>query len=192
MSFGTAQRKKVVCFLQGWKCSGVIFTKKPMPGTFTLAQVHEDSPNAPDVLVSLRWTAEKNDAGTPGMVFSDVSAYGAGQGMHASLSRFDMHDTLIAAGPDFRSGIIDHLPTGNLDVAPTVLWILGVKPPKSLDGRVLTEALTIPGPKIKSYEPGHLEAGAPRETGPWHQYLNFTEVNGVDYYDEGNGSQTGK
>jgi arylsulfatase A-like enzyme len=184
--------QKVVDFLQGWKCSGVIFTKKAMPGTFTLAQVHEDSPTAPDVLVSLRWTAEKNDAGTPGMVFSDLSKYGAGQGMHASLSRYDMHNMLIAAGPDFRSGIIDHLPTGNMDIAPTVLWLLGVKLPRGLDGRVLTEALTVPGPKIKSYEPEHIEANAPREGGAWHQYLNFTEVNGVDYYDEGNGWQAGR
>ncbi len=181
--------KKVVDYLQGWKCSGVIFTKKAMPGTFTLAQVHEDSPGAPDVLVSLRWTAEKNDAGTPGMVYSDLSQYGAGQGIHASLSRFDMHTMLIAAGPDFRSGTIDHLPTGNMDIAPTVLWLLGVKPPRNLDGRVLTEALTVSGPKIKAYEPGHIEANAPRPGGAWHQYLNFTQVNGVDYYDEGNGYQ---
>ncbi len=184
--------KKVVDFLQGWKCSGVIFTRKLMPGTFTLAQVHEDSPGAPDVLVSLRWTADRNDAGTPGMVYSDLSQYGAGQGIHASLSRFDMHNMLIAAGPDFRSGIIDHLPTGNMDIAPTVLWLLGVKPPKDLDGRVLTEALTVPGPKIKSYEPGHIESNAARPDGVWHQYLNFTEVNGVDYYDEGNGFQVRK
>jgi arylsulfatase A-like enzyme len=183
---------KLVRFLQGWKSSGVIFTKNPIPGTFTLAQVHEDSAHAPDVLVSLRWTAERNDAGTPGMVFSDVSGYSAGQGMHASLSRFDMHNLLIAAGPDFRSGIMDHLPSGNMDIAPTVLWILGVRPPKPLDGRVLTEALTIPGPKLKSYEPEHLEATAPRAGCAWHQYLNFTEVNGVDYYDEGNGSQAAK
>jgi arylsulfatase A-like enzyme len=184
--------QKVVDYLQGWKCSGVIFTKKVMAGTFTLAQVHEDSPSAPDVLVSLRWTVEKNDAGTPGMVYSDLSQYGAGQGIHASLSRFDMHNMLIAAGPDFRSGIIDHLPTGNIDIAPTVLWLLGVKPPKNLDGRVLTEALTVPGPKIKSYEPGHIESNAARPDGVWHQYLNFTEVNGVDYFDEGNGLQVRK
>lgn len=184
--------KRVVEFLQGWKCSGVIFTKKAMPGVFTLARVHEDSPNAPDVLVSLRWNAEKNDAGTPGMIFSDLSKYGAGQGMHASLSRFDMHNMLIAAGPDFRSGIIDHLPTGNMDIMPTVLWLLGVKAPKGLDGRVLSEALTVRGPKIKSYEPEHLEANAPLPDGTWHQYLNFTEVNGVDYFDEGNGSQIRK
>jgi arylsulfatase A-like enzyme len=182
--------KKVAGFFQGWNRTGVIFTRQPLAGTFALATVHDDAPTAPDVLVSLRWTAERNDVGAPGMLFSDVSTYGAGQGMHCSLSRYDMHNTLIAAGPDFRGGIVDHLPTGNIDLAPTVLWVLGVKPPKPMDGRVLTEALTIPGPKIKSYEPGHDEATAPIANGTWHQYLNSTRVNGVDYFDEGNGYQS--
>ncbi len=182
--------KRVVEFFQGWNRTGVIFTRKAMPGTFSLAQIHNDAATAPDVMVSLRWTAEKNDMGAPGMLFSDVSIYGAGQGMHCSLSRFDMHNTLIAAGPDFRAGVVDHLPTGNVDVAPTVLWILGIKPPKTMDGRVLTEALTFAGPPIKSYEPGRIETTASIGKGVWRQYLNSTEVNGVVYFDEGNGHQS--
>ena len=114
------------------------------------------------------------------------------EGMHVTFSRFDMHNILIAAGPDFRSGVVDHLPSGNVDIAPTVLWILGVKPRKPMDGRVLTEALTIKGPKITSFEPGRLEASRASEKSVWHQYLNFTEVNGVVYFDEGNGYQTPK
>ena len=149
-----------------------------------------DSTAAPDVLVSFRWNDDKNEAGTPGMVTSDSYQYGPGQGMHVSLSRYDMHNTLIAAGPDFRSGVFNDLPTGNVDVAPTVLWILGIKPPKPMDGRVLTEAMTIKAPKIKSFEPRHLEATRQFDKSVWHQYLNFTEVNGVTYYDEGNGYQT--
>jgi len=181
--------RKVVEFLQGWNRTGVIFTRNPIRGAFSLSAVHIDSAEAPDVVLSLRWTAERNDAGAPGMIFSDPSGYGAGQGMHATLSRFDMHNTLIAAGPDFRRGVVDHLPTGNVDIAPTIYRILEVKPPKSLDGRVLSEALTIDGPKIKSFEPRHLEATATNAQGGWKQYLNFTEVNGVDYFDEGNGAQ---
>lgn len=182
----------IVNFLQGWSYTGVIFTRRPIEGAFSLSQAHIDAPGAADIFVSLRWTAGKNDVGAPGMIISDLSKFGPGQGMHGTLSHFDMHNTCIAAGPDFRAGIVDHLPTGNVDVAPTVLWILGVKPPQPMDGRVLTEALTIPGPKIKSYEPGHLEATKELETSVWHQYLNFTEVNGVVYFDEGNGYQTPK
>jgi len=182
----------LVKFLQSWNYSGVIFTRHPMDGTFTLAQVHEDSPGAPDVLVSLRWNTDTNEAGAPGMLVSDIMAYSPGQGMHGSLSHFDMHNTFIASGPDFRTGVIDHLPTGNEDIAPTALWILGVKQPKSMDGRVVTEAMTIPESKINSFEPNHIEATNDLGNVIWHQYLNYTSVNGVDYFDEGNGFQTAK
>jgi arylsulfatase A-like enzyme len=186
--------KKVIAdavkFLQGWSYSGVIFTRQPVEGTFTLAQLHEDSPTAPDVIVSLRWMPDRSENGTPGMLISDVSGYGPGQGMHGSLSPFDMHNTFVAAGPDFRAGVVDHLPTGNVDVAPTALWILGIKRPKTMDGRVVEEALTIPEAKIGSFEPNHIEATRNLGKKTWHQYLNFTEVNGVDYFDEGNGFQT--
>ena len=52
-----------------------------------------------------------------------------------------MHNTQIAAGPDFRRGGTDDLPTGNVDVAPTILHILGIKPSQEMDGRVLSEAM---------------------------------------------------
>ncbi len=184
--------RDVVAFLQAWNYSGVIFTRRPVEGAFTFSQAGIDAPAAPDVMVSLRWTMEKNDAGVPGMIFSDVSQYGPGQGTHSSLSRFDMHNTLVAAGPDFRGGVVDHLPTGNVDLAPTILWIFGIKPPKPMDGRVLTEALTMEGPKIRSYEPGHLEATREQPKFTWRQHLNFTAVNGVIYFDEGNGAQAMK
>ena len=183
---------QLVNFLQGWKYTGVIFTRKAMEGTFTMAQAHLDAPTAPDVLVSLRWKADRNDVGVPGMIVSDISEYGPGQGMHGTLSAFDMHNTFVAAGPDFRAGIVDHLPTGNVDVAPTVLWILGVRQPRGMDGRVVTEALNLTESRIKSFEPHHIEATHELEKSTWHQYLNYTEVNGVDYFDEGNGFQTAK
>ncbi len=182
--------QKVVDFLQHWSHTGVILTKQAMPGTFPIAQVEADSPDAPDVIVSYRWTADKNDSGTPGMLEVDAPEYQAGQGMHGSLSRFDMHNTLIAAGPDFRSGIVDVLPSGNVDITPTALWILGLKAPKPMDGRVLSEALSIKAPKLKSYEPQHLEAVREMDKTVWRQYLNYSEVNGTLYFDEGNGAQT--
>jgi predicted AlkP superfamily pyrophosphatase or phosphodiesterase len=180
---------QIVRFLQGWDATGVIFTRKPMPGTFALSQVHLDSQEAPDVVVSLRWTGEKNANGTPGLVRPDLAGFGVGQGTHVSLSPFDMRNTLIAAGPHVRSGIVSTLPSGNVDVAPTILWLFGIKPSKPMDGRVLTEALNITGPKLESYEPRRIEAKAQLDGFVWEQYLNYTEVNGVRYFDEGNGAQ---
>ena len=52
-----------------------------------------------------------------------------------------MHNTLVAKGPDFRRGISNELPTSNLDLAPTILWILGLPPLQHQNGRILFEAI---------------------------------------------------
>jgi arylsulfatase A-like enzyme len=52
-----------------------------------------------------------------------------------------VHNVLIASGPAFKPEYHrDELPTANVDVAPTIAAILGLKLPNA-DGRVLTEAL---------------------------------------------------
>jgi hypothetical protein len=60
--------------------------------------------------------------------------------MHGSFSPIDVHNTLIAAGPDFKAGFQDMYPTGNVDVAPTAAHLLGLSLPQA-DGRPLKEAL---------------------------------------------------
>ena len=180
--------RRVVDFLQTQEFTGVLLTRKPCAGAFTLDQAFINTPDAPDVVVGLRWFPDKSSNGTPGLVFYDGSERKAGEGMHVTFSRFDMHNTLIAAGPDFRRGVLDELPTGNVDVAPTILWILGITPPKPLDGRVLTEALTVAGPKVGTPKTTRLEAQHPQANFIWRQYLKRTELNGVVYLDEGNGT----
>jgi arylsulfatase A-like enzyme len=93
-----------------------------------------------------------------------------------------MHNTLIAAGPDFRKGWQDDTPSGNVDLAPTVLWILGIPQPRPMDGRVLLEA--IPGHQLaRKVWPEVLQAGNP-DTG-WNQYLKISHVGTTEYFDEG-------
>jgi arylsulfatase A-like enzyme len=48
---------------------------------------------------------------------------------------------LIAGGPSFRQGMVSELPSGNVDIAPTVLRLLGVTTDAALDGRPLIEGL---------------------------------------------------
>jgi predicted AlkP superfamily pyrophosphatase or phosphodiesterase len=181
--------QRIVQFLQAQDYTGVIFTRTELPGTFPLSVVHLNSSNQPDVVVSMRWTGASSKQGTPGMIASDASKFGLGQGLHVSLSPFDMHATLVAAGPHFRSGVVNVLPSGNVDIAPTILRILDVKHPSAMNGRILTEALTIDAPPIRSFEPHHIEASSTNQGVIWTQHLNFTEVNGVEYFDEGNGQQ---
>ena len=132
--------RRLVEFLQQSDFAGVIFTKQGLPGTFHLNDAKIDNPHAPDVVMAFRWNDSKNQFGTPGMIDADWQRE-AGKGTHATLSRFDMHNTLVAAGPDFRRGQTDDLPTGNVDLSPTILYILGIKPPQEMDGRVLSEAM---------------------------------------------------
>jgi hypothetical protein len=51
----------------------------------------------------------------------------------------------------------------------------------------MKEALSQAGPATTSFEPRHLEATYRGDGFTWNQYLNYSEVNGVVYFDEGNG-----
>jgi hypothetical protein len=62
------------------------------------------------------------------------------RGEHGSFSPIDVHNTLVADGPSFQQQFIDPLPSGNVDVTPTIARLLGLSLPKA-QGRVLHEAL---------------------------------------------------
>ena len=132
---------KLVEWLQHSDFAGVIFAREKFEGAFPLESVHANTADAPDVLVALRWNNKTNRFGTPGEITTD-SGRPAGEGSHATLSEFDVHNTLIAAGPDFRHDFASDLPSANVDVAPTVLRLLGVNAPGKFDGRVLSEAMS--------------------------------------------------
>ena len=85
----------------------------------------------------------------------------------------------------------DTLPSANTDLVPTILWILGFKDEAMRrDGRVLGEALAGVAPPLRSFEIKRLTARRDLGDGRvWEQYLNVSEVNGVQYFDEGNGTQ---
>ncbi|MEY2480336.1 MAG: hypothetical protein QOI04_1263 [Verrucomicrobiota bacterium] len=177
---------RLVEFLQRSDFAGVIFTKAAMDGTFGLDQAKIDNEHAPDAVLAFRWNDSKNQFGIPGMIDADWQR-AAGKGTHATLSKFDMHNTFIAAGPDFRRGEVDELPSGNVDLAPTIAWILGITPPEKMDGRVLSEAMMDAPTKLPTPKTTTLEATHKFPDGTWRSYLRRTELDGTIYLDEGNG-----
>ena len=181
--------QRVVHFLQSQPFPGVILSRHAVEGAFTLAQAHMDSENSPDIVVSMRWSARQNTNSIPGLLVTDFTKYSPGNGAHGCLSPFELHNLGIAAGPHFKRGLVNETPTGNIDIAPTVLHILGVRPPRKMSGRVLTEALAEPGPVVRAGEPHHLEASYHGEKFTWRQYLNYSQVGEVIYFDEGNTAQ---
>jgi arylsulfatase A-like enzyme len=180
--------RRLVEFLQQQEFSGVLLTREPMEGTFTLEQANIASRHAPDVALSMRWSSDKNTNGIAGLAYSDGGR--AGLGHHASLSRFDVNNLLVAAGPDFKKGATNSMPSSNIDLAPTVLWLLTGTTPNTMDGRVLSEALVVDAPATPQVVTERLEAQ--RTNGPviWRQYLKISTVGRTVYLDEGNGSTT--
>lgn len=177
---------RLIEWLQHSDFAGVIFAREKFDGTFPLESIRANVSEAPDVIVALRWNAKPNRYGVAGQIITDASR-GTGQGSHATLSKYDVHNTLIATGPHFRRGFQNDLPSGNIDLAPTILHILGLDvASKRFDGRTLLEALVgdSDSMRVKSET---LEAKRKFDSGVWRQYLSISQVGGTTYFDEGNG-----
>jgi arylsulfatase A-like enzyme len=179
---------KLVKHLQTTPYAGVLFTKDGAEGTFKLSDAGIDSPHAPDVVMSMRWTAEtpRREGGMPGLLLASDKGYRSGAGSHGSLSRFELANVLVMAGPDFKQGFRDETPSGNSDVTPTVLSILGMKSDEPLDGRVLREALVEEKGEAPKAETQVMRATRDVGSKKWAQYLMVSTVEGRRFFDEGN------
>jgi arylsulfatase A-like enzyme len=133
--------------LQERRQYGAIFVRSTypaIPGTLPLSAINaegpQDSPPTPDLIVSFDWNDAAVAAGNqavPGTEYASAQRY---RGMHGSFSPRDVHNVLVAQGPHFKAGFVDPLPSGNVDLAPTVAALLNL-PFSAPDGRVLSEAL---------------------------------------------------
>lgn len=139
--------RSLVKFLQQREEYGAIFVDSrygALPGTLAMSQVNLENAarqnnGQPDVVVSFNWDDTVTVQGKTGIEFEST---GGQRGMHGSFGTSDVHNTLIGSGPSFQTATVT-TPTGNVDVAPTVAYLLGVTLPQA-DGRVLNEALTSP------------------------------------------------
>jgi arylsulfatase A-like enzyme len=144
----------IVRFLQRQPWVGVLFTaSRPgtvegrAPGTFALDLVHlETSERAPDIVMTFPWTSAPGPFGLPGTDFTDAATTGpltGTAGNHGSMSPWVVRNTFIAWGADFKRGTTVRTPAGNVDLAPTLLALMGLDRAVDLgrfDGRPLREA----------------------------------------------------
>lgn len=154
--------KNLVTFLASHKQYDAIFVDSvrygKVAGTIPLETIGIENPQgrSPDIVVGLSYSATAKVNGLPGTEFSDNVNY---RGMHGSFSPVDVHNFLIASGPDFRAQYTDTYPTGNVDVAPTIAYLLGLELPNT-DGRILFEALK--ESKQKTYNTFKLPIASPK------------------------------
>lgn len=116
-----------------------------LPGVLPLHRLWSGATNVrqPLLAVSPRWDALPNAYGVPGAVMA-LTTQAALRSSHGSASPYDMHAVLIASGPGLRERVTSALPSGAIDLLPTLLNLLGLPLPIHLDGRVLWEALRVP------------------------------------------------
>lgn len=132
---------------QPW--AGVVFGGTPeiaaLPGVIPISAAWNGhlTERAPLLAVSPVWTREDNALGIPGTVAA-LTEQVALRSTHGSVSPYDLHATAIANGPSFREGYVSETPTGAIDIAPTVLSLLGITPPGHMDGRVAGEIMASP------------------------------------------------
>jgi arylsulfatase A-like enzyme len=143
-----------------------------------------DTDGAPDIVFSFRWHEGNNAHGAPGLIVGEGKRPGGGT--HGTMSKYDIHNMLIAAGPDIRAGFRDELPTGNIDVVPTILALLGLSSPGGCDGRVLYEALNGVDYHAPQPETRRKEVTNELPAGKWTQYIQTTTLGDKTYFDEGN------
>ena len=184
--------QRLVDWLQHSDFAGVIFTRDKLDGTFPLSAVRIDTSNSADIVMSFDWSAQSGQFGVQGMIDADWNRK-AGEGTHATLSPFDVHNTLIAAGPDFAVGFEDKLPTANVDVTREIMQILDLPVPQETAGRPLLEARRNLSEKSSSEVGGRiLEAARDFSDGRWKQTFRVSHYQESDYIDEGNASFTKK
>ena len=133
----------IVTALQRTAGVGAIFTRASQPGSFdgsvagTLSfdVVRWNHDRSAQILFSPDSTDAANTHGIRGTAASN------GVAGHGSASPWDVHNTLIAAGPDLKRGVTIDSPSANVDFAPTFLRLLEIARPPSMQGRPLEEGL---------------------------------------------------
>ena len=191
--------EKIVAFLQSCAWIGVIFTaprraetmldpRGSVAGTFSLELINAYHPDrSPDVLFTFPWTSERNAYGVQGTDVGNtagVTGSLAGTGSdHGSISPWTVRNTMLAWGPRFKRGVTVRAPAGNVDVAPTILALMGAST-SGLDGRVLHEALD-GGPDEEQIAVETRAHTVEASAGAYRAVVQVSEVEGRRYVDKG-------
>lgn len=162
--------KKIVAALQEQNAIGPVFTRGAkkgdtkgwVDGTISFEAIHWDHPTrSADILADASWNDDKNKYGYAGTNFT------GGVAGHGGFSPYEVHIALIASGPSFMKNFESELPTANVDITPTVLYLNNIAVPQQMDGRVMYELLsknTAALPKVKK------ETVLTEVTAPWGTY----------------------
>ncbi len=159
---GSARVEAIARVLQASPDIGPVFSRSSapgstagvVPGTVSFDAIGWEHERSADLLAAAAWSDDENAHGWAGVV------HAGGVGGHGSASDFDLRASFVAFGPDIGRGVVSDVPTGNIDIAPTTLALLGARPADT-DGRVLSEIFAGgPLPETVHSEMAHVTAAA--------------------------------
>ncbi len=141
---------------------GMVFTPSDDPvrgaveGTFSLGLVGLDHARQPELVYVLRSGTEPDAHGLPGLGLI-TGGVPIGGGMHGGLNQHELNTVLILGGAARGDAAqVNQAPCGIIDIAPTVLDLLGLSSPESMRGASLII------PDVRSHAPATelFEAGS--------------------------------
>jgi hypothetical protein len=174
----------LVRFLAGEPWIGTLFLRDDLlsKGTNALPQSAVFGMHARSAAIkfSYRWWPKENEYGVHGC----SASYSSIAASHGSASPYEINNTLIAWGKGIKQGTRSSIPCGIVDVAPTVLHLLDISPPASMQGRVLEELL-IDGPLCAELPIAQVyrEAVLPTDGGLKHHLAQYSVLDGHTYFD---------
>lgn len=130
---------RITAWLQSQPWCGPVFTRDGR-NALSHDQIGIAHRRAPDIGFVVASDDRVNEQGLAGTSLQD-SAYPLGGGLHGGLNAKELHNWLCLGGSVFESGAVVERPSGIIDVLPTVLNLLGLESPPTVQGRVLNEAL---------------------------------------------------
>jgi arylsulfatase A-like enzyme len=138
----TELTNRLLDWLNAQEWVGAIATDLPHSGNNdypTMREIGLEGPRSPDIAIAMR--SKVTELSAPFARTGATAGGKIGVGSHGGGSPAELHNTLIVSGPSFVSGLRSEIASGNIDVAPTILELLGLTQLDHFDGRVLHEAL---------------------------------------------------
>jgi hypothetical protein len=180
----------IIAWMQAQPWCGSLFTQAKnevegmFPGTFARSLVCNEHPRAGDIVYIMRSDEDTDSHGIVGGCYDD-SNLPLGGGTHGGLSQHELRNLCVAYGPAFQGGVESHLPSGTIDLMPTILHHLGYAIPPTVDGRVLSEALATPSAPACSAETRTYTTEAPTPNGLYRQHVTVTRMGHTTYLERG-------
>ncbi|WP_342360998.1 alkaline phosphatase family protein [Terrarubrum flagellatum] len=137
-------------------------------GTFAISAAGLDHARQPDLVYVLKSNEDRDPQDWPGVGLM-TGGVPLGGGMHGGFNRYEQNTLLIGAGAGWSGAdVMTSAPAGIIDIAPTILDLLGVERASTMTGKSLLDAAADEA-EIKIIETG---------VGSFRQRLAYREADG--------------